>query len=269
MPSLLRFFNHERVVVRGNGEVHVQGRVNVIFPVNDLVVEVRAGNHSAPAGEAYAVSPFHLLPFRHVQARHVCISCPVAESMVYFHVLSITAKVAVGLNHDAVAGGIDGVSRVAGEVHAGVQLKESKDGMAAVAEGAREPVGVYVCAYGRNCRDVRCQVTCRLLQGRYLVKGSRLHEGALFKDIQPADDAAQRRTFQGRIGRIGHGRPPHFLRNAVEAIYAAVNALVPFLDHGQDFVVLVQLAGHLVKARAPFGIAMPQEGGFWKILVED
>ena len=65
----------------------------------------------------------------------------------------------------------------------------------------------------------------------------------------------QGRSFQVCIA-VGSAkaRLAHRLRNLVQAIDGTVDPVVPDFQHGQPFVLLVQLLGEAVYAGAPIGI---------------
>ena len=230
-------------------------------------MQVRPGNQTAAAREAQAVSAGNPLPQRHVYARHVGVTGLVTEAVVHLHVNSVAGPVPRHLHHHAVSGGVDGIARRAGEVHARMPPAIAQDGMDAVAEGAGKPVSGRIRIERRNGRDVGGHVTGRPLQDGHVVKGFGLDVHALFQLVQTADNALHGRSLQLRIA-VGatQARIPDSLGNLIQTIYGTVYAVVPFFQHHQEFLVAVQLLGHQVYPGVPFRIPTAQDGRFGKVL---
>ena len=227
-------------------------------------MQVRTGDAARLAAQGDTVAAADLLPHVGVHVGQVRIPRHVAKAMVHLDVVAIAVEIAFHQDHRAVPRRIDGIARVAGEVHARVHLARARDRVAAITEGAGEVEGARRRTHRRDRRNVRGLVARHPGQGEDVVIGLGLHVGPLFQAVQPqgrpAQDVAAVQHRQRGIAVVpADSRVPHGRRNFVLAVHRPVDAVVPHFQQGHHLLVVVQAGAHLLQAGLPVGILSPQD----------
>ena len=110
--------NHSRILLRSYGEVEIVSRIDLISLVDDLIMKMWSGRLSRVAAQADALSPLDLHALGNTYGLHMRITGLITESMVDDYLVSIAEELKLDAFNHTIAGRINRIARLQGEIHA-------------------------------------------------------------------------------------------------------------------------------------------------------